>query len=226
MTLNEALEYLNLPSNPGRQLVRKRYLELKNNYLKAIYNAPSDHFSTLYRENLQKIEESYSLLIGELEGFSDLDSGIQQNIMQIQQVVNSFLANRKFLDNVSREKLKNYIERIDILKDSLKRDHPEPDPQDSSAGSDQNQPSWYWETDKLKTRNQPIDDAPESTPVESKRPRIKAIKLIDRIVYTLPESDWGRKYLFDRLLLVAILTIVILVILGCFYVILPLLLTD
>lgn len=226
MTINEALEYLNLPSNPDRQLIRKRYLELKNNYLKAIYNAPSDHFSSLYQENLRKIEESYSLLIEGSEGFNDSESRIQQTIMQTQQVVNSFLDNRKVLDSVAQEKIKNYIDRIDRLKDSLQKNLYDYDPAaEKSTGKDQSRPGWYWETDKLKQRYQvakTIQPTPQPVKSESQQTSENMVKWINRIMTPFPETTWGRRYFYDRLLMVVIITILILGIIGGLYVIFPL----
>lgn len=114
------MEYLNLPENSRQYLVRKRYLELKRDYLKAIYNAPSEHFSNLYRENLQKIEEAYSLLNEKKEGVNERNPDIPKTIKQIQQVVDTFLEEKGTLDTESRQKLKEYISQIDQLKDSLK----------------------------------------------------------------------------------------------------------
>jgi hypothetical protein len=220
MTLDEAHDYLNLPANPGKQLVRKRYLELKNNYLKAIYNAPSDHFSTLYRENLQKIEESYSLLAEGTAEFNDRDFRLQQTILQLQQVVSSFHENRRVLDSASRKKLKMFIERIDQLKESLRNEDYNPDPAlDQPNDPDQSHPGWYWESAKLK-KKYPTE---YERPVASAQPAVGIVdKWIDRVMLSLAETTWGRKYLYDRMLMIVILAIVIMGILGGLYVMFPL----
>lgn len=225
MTLDEALEYLNLPANPGRQLVRRRYLELKNNYLKAIYNAPSDHFSTLYRENLQKIEESYSLLAEGTVELNDRDFRLQQTIWQLQQLVNTFLENRKVLDSASREKLKMFIERIDQVKESLRND--EYNPNHHLEDHDQSHPGWYWESSKLKNKY-PETESGQPVLASSKTGRRPATatgvvdKWINKLMLSFHETTWGRKYLYDRMLMIVILAIVIIGILGSLYVIFPL----
>ncbi len=133
MTLEEAGEYLNLPANSRKQLVRKRYLELKKDYLKAIHNAPSDHFSSLYQENLQKIEEAYRFLIEELQSANDNESQIQLSIKQIQLVLSKLLQEKKTLDSQSKKTLKDYIQKIDQLKNMLAKDTMEPDLQTESS---------------------------------------------------------------------------------------------
>ncbi len=126
MTLQEALEYLNLPANPSEQLVQKRYLELQRDYQKAISNAPSDHFRTLYQENLDKIKEAYMLLIDEQEANDESDSEIQQSIEQVQQIVDTFLEGQSEgdINPEVRDKIKNFIDQISIFQDNLRGEGP------------------------------------------------------------------------------------------------------
>jgi hypothetical protein len=130
MTFQEALEYMNLPASCSRQLIRKRYLELKKDYLKAIYNAPSDHFSTLYRENLDKIEEAYNLLTEASDHLNYHDTRIQQQIQQIGQIVDSFLGTGGQLTVEGKEKIKRYIDQINELQHLLKAAVPMDNPSD------------------------------------------------------------------------------------------------
>ena len=120
MEFQEALEYLNLPASCSRQLVRKRYLELKKDYLKAINNAPSDHFSALYRENLDKIEEAYNLLIETADIVQDPDNDIQNCIRKSEEIVASFLKNGTKLTPKKREEIKQYINEINRMQDQLR----------------------------------------------------------------------------------------------------------
>lgn len=124
MTLQEALEYLNLPANPSEQLVQKRYLELQRDYQKAISNAPSDHFRTLYQENLDKIKEAYLLLMDQQEANDESDSEIQQSIEQVQQIVDTFLEGQSEgdINPEARAKIKNFIDQISSFQDNLRGD--------------------------------------------------------------------------------------------------------
>ncbi len=210
MTLEEALEYLNLPANSRRALIRKRYLELKKDYLKAIYNAPSDHFSSLYRENLQKIEEAYEFLIDQIDGFNDEDSQFQQTITQIQHMVNSFLENKKVLDEASKTKILACIDQIDQLKSALRKERRIPN---LSLETSRHQ-VWHWETDKLKK-----DKTVKSIPGLSAAPEKSAQPTFNQ---SLGESNRVRKYRYDRILMGIILAIVILGALGALYVLFPL----
>ena len=99
MTREEALEHLNLTEHSSTQLIRKRYLELHDDYEKAIAEAPSDHFKQLYRANLDKIEEAYLLMRedpAELEPTSleaqNLSPDILERIQGVKQTVQSFVS--------------------------------------------------------------------------------------------------------------------------------------
>lgn len=218
MTLEEALEYLNLPANSRKQLIRKRYLELKKDYLKAIYNAPSDHFSTLYQENLQKIEEAYQFLLGEINVVNDQESQAQQTINQIQQVVNSFLRDRKVLDAESRQILKGYIDQIDRLTDSLKQESFGMQFQTESS----HPPAWHWEVEQFKNASPTITLEP--SPQENTNERVGLIQRIIAFVVGAHymETTGSRKHLYDRFLMGIILMIAIMGILGTLYVMFPL----
>jgi hypothetical protein len=124
MELQDALEYLNLPANSSRQLVRKRYLELKKDYLKAINNAPSDHFGALYRENLDKIEEAYTLLIATADAAHHVDIGIQNSIQETSELIDSFLKQGGTLTSERKEKIKQYIDEINRLQKQLRSENP------------------------------------------------------------------------------------------------------
>ena len=124
MELQEALEYLNLPASSSRQLVRKRYLELKKDYLKAINNAPSDHFGALYRENLDKIEEAYTLLIATADAAHHVDTGIQNSIQETSELIDSFLKKGGTLTSERKEKIKQYIDEINRLQKQLRSENP------------------------------------------------------------------------------------------------------
>ncbi len=122
MTIQEALEYLNLPINSSEQLVQKRYLELKKDYQKAINNAPSDHFSTLYQENLDKIKEAYMLLMEDQEAIDVSDSKILYGIQQVQRIVDTLVEDEGDIDPEARVKIKNYIEQISSFQDDLREE--------------------------------------------------------------------------------------------------------
>lgn len=122
MTIQEALEYLNLPINSSEQLVRKRYLELKKDYQKAINNAPSDHFSALYQENLDKIKEAYMLLMEDQEAIDVSDSKILYGIQQVQQIVDTLVEDEGDINPEARAKIKNYIDQISSFQDDLREE--------------------------------------------------------------------------------------------------------
>ena len=219
MTLEEALEYLNLPANCRSQLVRKRYLELKKDYLRAIYNAPSDHFSTLYQENLQKIEDAYHFLTGEVKNLNEKEFQIQQTIEQIQQLVDTLHSDQKVLDFESQKILEVYIDRIDQLKDTISQGNLGAQLQIEPS----NGPAWHWEVGQIKKAEPGVSVEPLSGR-DAQRQTGFLKTLID---YALgapsKETSGARKHLYDRILMGIILCIVILGILGTLYVMSPLL---
>ena len=218
MTLEEALEYLNLPANSRKQLIRKRYLELKKDYLKAIYNAPSDHFSSLYRENLAKIEEAYQFLIERIDGVIDHDPQVQNSLKQIRQMVNTFLRDRKVLDSESRHTLMGYMTQIDGLKNALKQDNLEVQIQVENPY----QPAWHWQVEEFESVNNSSDSESSSPSIPSQQSSFLQ-QLLELVVGTPIAQNTGiRKYLYDRLLMATIVTIAVLGILGTFYVMFPL----
>ncbi len=128
MTFQEALEYLNLPENSSKQLVSKRYLELKKDYQKAISNAPSEHFSSLYQENLNKIEEAYCLLTEEQE-VNKSNAEIIQSIQGVQKIVDNFLQSGETpLHPKAPGKIQNYIDQINSFQDYLREEKSETKP--------------------------------------------------------------------------------------------------
>ena len=152
MILQEALEYLNLPANSSAQLVRKRFLELKNDYQKAINNAPSEHFSVLYQENLDKIEEAYRLLTQDHKVTTQSDSDILQGIQQVQQIVNTYLDEEGagILNPEAQNKIQNYIDQVSSFQDDLQEESSENEPANSSK---------KWDLkDKSLTENQEIQE--------------------------------------------------------------------
>lgn len=150
MILQEALEYLNLPANSSAQLVRKRFLELKKDYQKAINNAPSEHFSALYLENLNKIEEAYRLLTQDQKVTTESDSDILQGIQQVQQIVDTYLDEERAgnLNPEAQNKIQNYIDQISSFQDDL---------QEGSSENEPTNPSKRWDLKvKSPTENQEI----------------------------------------------------------------------
>ncbi|MGI9544395.1 MAG: energy transducer TonB [Cyclobacteriaceae bacterium] len=110
MTREEALEQLNLTEHSSTQLIRKRYLELHDDYEKAIAEAPSDHFKQLYRANLDKIEEAYLLmrenpteLAPDGKEPQDLSPDLLERIQGIKQTVQSFVRFKQENPNATPE---------------------------------------------------------------------------------------------------------------------------
>lgn len=168
MTVEEALEYLNLPAKPRTQLVRKRYLELKRDYLKAIYNAPSDHFCTLYQENLEKIEEAYLLLSGSAD---QVEHGIdiQETIEELQNLANTLQDDKIELTPEARTSIEQYIVQIDHLKQELSLVDQPNEPVNLSM------PSSRWDVkhsdkvdpDNLKKRKKLVSTSKKSSDIKS-----------------------------------------------------------
>jgi hypothetical protein len=218
MTQEEAREYLNLPTNSRKQLIRKRYLELKKDYLKAIYNAPSDHFSTLYRENLEKIEEAYQFLIEPTDGVKEHDSRVQHSIKQIQLMVNTFLRERRVLDSESRQTLMSYMTQIDRLKNTLKQGNMEVQLQVENP----NQPGWHRQVEEFESVNNFTEPESSSPPIPNQKSSFLQ-QLVELVVgVPVAQSTGARRYLYDRLLMVTIIAIVVLGVLGTLYVMFPL----
>jgi len=156
MTFQEAQEYLNLPANSSEQLVQKRYLELTKDYQKAINNAPSDHFSALYQENLDKIEEAYRLLTA-LQETDESDSVILQRIQQIQEIVDTFTKEEEKgnLNPEAQDRIQHYIDQISNFQASLQEDESEKGPSKFSK------PSEKWDPMvKSSTENQEVHRIP------------------------------------------------------------------
>lgn len=227
MTLQEALEYLNLPAASSEQLVQKRYLELKKDYQIAINNAPSDHFRTLYKENLDKIEEAYRYLTGDQEVTNDYDSKIIQEIRQSQIIVDTFQVEEGIgnLNSEARDRLQHYIDQISGFQESLRDEESDgrPEAMVGSVSGAYNKRvtnrSWRWEIKALKNRIQDL----------STRQRSPKNAFIEKWVIGLllnsafSSTPGARKLFFDQLLMLVILAIFILGLIGAIYILFPLL---
>lgn len=267
MTTEEALEYLNLPPKPRKQLVRKRYLELKRDYLKAIYNAPSDHFCTLYQENLEKIEEAYTLLSKPSDVVAAQGADIQESISGLQKLVDS-VQNKGDLSSESRAVIEQYIVQIDHLKRMLAAEDPVAEPvnlsppssrwvvnpvenlsdqhisqsakqesqsssitkkgDDDTISQSEAIPDWMGETSSL-----PRQPEPDET-VEPNQSAVKKLLLnqllffedwiIHRIIRPAHRlSPGARQQFYSQLVMGVVVAIVILGVLGFFYIMFPLL---
>ena len=148
MTRQEALDYLNLSDSASDRLVRKRYLELHQDYQKAISNAPSEHFRSLYSENLDKIEEAYLLIKGSMPQAASLtadsspEEQIHSKIKDAQALVNSLMDQDGLVQNpvdaATQKQILGYIDQISQLQDFLQdepsdEETPEPAPLEVSA---------------------------------------------------------------------------------------------
>ena len=242
MTLEEALEYLNLPASPRKKLVRKRYLELKRDYLKAIYNAPSDHFCTLYQENLEKIEEAY-LLLSTHPGHEEQDLELNQQIEEIQKLISSVQKNSPELNLQSKKVIKQYIDRIEGMQKQLRAESTA-EPQSlllpsskwetrQSLIGDQSvstPPTWKWEIRqpkkkaRLEEKTKNVVDRPTSYPLpinESNLPSGWMSRLLDKLDQAATTST--RKQLFSKFLLAIIIAVMVLSTIGLLYILFPLL---
>ena len=120
MTYQEAIEYLNLPANPTNELVGKRYIELKSDYQKAIDNAPSEHFSGLYQQNLDKIEEAYRFL-NDRQNVSEMETKILDEILKVRNVVDQLYKEHQVeeLSSESLEIIRQYVNQISTVQDNI-----------------------------------------------------------------------------------------------------------
>ena len=143
MTRQEALEYLNLSDSASDRLVRKRYLELHHDYQKAISNAPSDHFRSLYRENLDKIEEAYLLIketspkvVVPLATDGPPPAHIETKIKDAQELIESLKSqsalNQDAVDPATQKQILGYIDQISQLQEFL---------QDEQAREEEGEPA-------------------------------------------------------------------------------------
>jgi len=178
MTFQEALEYLNLPENSSKQLVSKRYLELKKDYQKAINNAPSEHFSSLYQENLNKIEEAYCFLT-EKQEVNKSNTEIIQSIQGVQQIVDNFLQSGETpLHPEASDKIQNYIDQVNSFQDYLREEETETEPSDRS-----NQEEKFIASNEVKPDQKPKEanlldhieeaSAPKTDPTKESRKSLK-----------------------------------------------------
>jgi len=221
-------------------LVRRRYLELKRDYLKAIYNAPSDHFCTLYQENLEKIEEAYLLLTGSKDQVKH-EIAVNETIAEIQNLVDNLQKNNTGISHKSRDLLERYIKQIEHLQEQFLADHLT-DPSTSSTLSTRDSegestklssPGWKWEV-KQKKQARPASTSEQGTQLSSRPSSIlqenlnETTGIIDWLKQifgkTQGTTSYGtRKQAFDQFLMTVILAVVVLSTIGIIYILFPLL---